>query len=141
MEQAQRFGRIASAEVLAAPGFMAPLHAHPADEAVHVLEGRLTVYAGDETVRIGRGETFVVRQGVAHTYRVDVGARVVFTTLTRSAARYESFLWATGPVAAGGTWSTKEDEATVTAVAAAAEISVFGPPGLLPPGSERARAA
>lgn len=141
MEQEQTFGRIASVEVSAAPGFMAPLHAHAADEAVHVLEGRLTVLAGDETVRIGPGETFVVGQGVAHTYRADVRARFVFTTFTPSAGRYESFLRATGPVAPGGAWSTDEDAATVAAVAAAAEISVFGPPGLLPPGVERARAA
>jgi hypothetical protein len=141
MEQAQRFERIASVEVSVSAGFMAPLHAHGTDEAVHVLEGWLTVYAGDETAQIGPGETFVVRQGVAHTYRVDVGARSVFTTFTRSAARYESFLRATGPVVPGGAWSTDEDAATVAAVAAAAEINLFGPPGRLPPGVERARAA
>ena len=141
MEQTQSVGRIASVEVSAAAGFMPPLHAHGADEAVHALEGRLTVYAGVETVRIGPGETFVVRRGVAHTYRADSHARAVFTTFTASAGRYESFLRAAGPVASDGTWSTEDDAATVTAVAAAAGVSVLGPPGMLPPGLEQARVA
>jgi Cupin domain len=141
MEQIASAARLASVEVYASAGFMAPLHVHAADEAVHVLEGGLTVYAGDETVRVGAGETFVVGEGVAHTYRADASARFVFTTFIRSAARYESFLRANGPVAAGGTWSTDQDAATVAALAAAAEIQLLGPPGMLPPGIERARAA
>jgi mannose-6-phosphate isomerase-like protein (cupin superfamily) len=133
--------RVASVEVAASAGFMAPLHAHGADEAVHVVEGSLTVYAGDETMQVGPGETFVVREGVPHSYRVDAPARSVFTTLTASASGYESFLRATGPVAPDGAWSTDEDAATVAALAAAADIDLFGPPGLLPPAGERAHAA
>jgi len=96
----QAEGRLASVETSAAEGFMAPLHAHEADEAVQVLEGAITVYAGEESVRLQAGETFVVERGVAHTYRADFPqTRFVFTTLTRSASRYESFLRAAGPVA------------------------------------------
>jgi Cupin domain len=141
MEQTASAARLASVEVYASAGFMAPLHVHGAEEAVQVLEGRLTVYAGHEAVRVGPGETFVVGQGVAHTYRADASARFVFTTFTRSAAPYESFLRASGPVAAGGTWSTDEDAATVAALAAAAEIRLLGPPGMLPPGVEHSYAA
>jgi 2-methylisocitrate lyase-like PEP mutase family enzyme len=133
--------RIASIEVSASTGFMAPLHSHRADETVHVLQGRLTVYAGAEAVQVGPGETFVVRRGLAHTYRAEAGARSVFSTLTLSAGRYESFLRAVGPVAADGTWSTPEDAATVTALATAAEVSLYGPPGMLPPAIQQARAA
>ena len=68
-------------------------------------------------------------------------ARAVFTTLTSSAARYESFLLATGPAVPGGGWSTDEDAAAVAAVAGAAGISVFGPPGMLPAEAEHAHAA
>lgn len=126
-------GRLAAIESSASPGFMAPLHAHAADEAVHVLEGSMTVYAGEEVVRLGAGETFVVRQGVAHTYRTGPdGARSVFTTFARSAGRYEDFLRAAGPLPAGAPAWSDEDAAAVGAVAAAADVTVFGPPGVLP---------
>lgn len=124
-------------ETWASAGFMAPLHAHEADESVHVLEGRLRLYAGGRSIRMQAGDSYVVERGVPHSYRVESWrARVVFTTHTSSPARYESFLLATGPVAPGAAWSSAEDEATVTAIAAAAEITVLGPPGALPPGLE-----
>jgi quercetin dioxygenase-like cupin family protein len=127
-----RRGRAVSVEAAVAAGFMAPLHAHEAEEAVHVLEGGLTVYAGDATVALRSGETFVVPAGTAHTYRAEEGrTRAVFTTLTSSPGFYESFLRATGPVAPGDAWAD-EDEAVVTAVAAAAQTAVYGPPGALP---------
>ena len=98
-----------------------------------ILEGRLVVYSGDDTTLLAPGDTFVVPEGVAHTYRADSAlAHVGFTTFTASAARYEGFLRATGPAAEDRAWSTAEDAATVHAVAAAAEIAVLGPPGMLP---------
>jgi hypothetical protein len=107
-----------------------------------VLEGRITVHAGDEVATLGPGDTFVVPEGVAHTYRVDsTQARAVFTTFTASAAWYEGFLRATGPAAPDPKWSTEEDAATVRAVSAAAEIAVFGPPGMLPSDLHKPHAA
>jgi cupin domain len=130
-------GRPAPVESSASAGFMAPLHAHEADESIHVLEGRLRLYAGGKSVRMQAGDSYVVERGVAHTYRVESWhARAVFTTFTRSAAAYESFLRAIGPVAPGAAWASGEDEATVTAIAAAAQTTVLGPPGMLPPGRE-----
>lgn len=130
-------GRPASVESSASAGFMAPLHAHEADESIHVLEGRLRLYAGGKSVRMQTGDSYIVERGVAHTYRVESWhARAVFTTFTRSAAGYESFLRAIGPVAPGAAWASAEDAATVTAIAAAAQTTVLGPPGMLPPGRE-----
>ncbi len=135
-------GRLVSVESSASAGFMAPLHAHEADEAVHVLEGSVTVYAGEDAVRLAAGETFVVRQALVHTFRAESArTRLVFTTFARSAARYEDFLRAAGPVVAGTGWSADEDAATVAAVATAARITVFGPPGTLPADVKTARAA
>ncbi|HXV33557.1 MAG TPA: cupin domain-containing protein [Gaiellaceae bacterium] len=129
-------GRVASVERAAGEGFMAPLHAHAGDEAVHVVEGRVTIFAGAEIVTLGPGETFVVAEGVAHTLRVESPrARAVFTTFTASAGRYEDFLRATGPVSVGPSgspvWATAEDARGVGAAAAAANVTVYGPPGLL----------
>jgi mannose-6-phosphate isomerase-like protein (cupin superfamily) len=138
-----RAGRVVTAERTAASGFMPPLHAHPADEVVHVVEGSLTLFAGPEAVTLGPGETFVVAEGVAHTLRVESRqARMVFTTFAGSAGRYEDFLRATGPVTLGpsgsAVWAGVEDARTVGAVAAAANVSVYGPPGMLPAGAETA---
>jgi quercetin dioxygenase-like cupin family protein len=127
-------GRLASVEMSISAGFMAPLHAHEADEAVHLVEGQLTIYADGATVRLGPGETLVVERGMLHTFRAGPArARAVFTTFTRSPARYENFLRAAGPVAPDAGWAAAEDEATVTAIAAAARIELLGPPGTLPP--------
>jgi hypothetical protein len=125
---------------------MAPLHAHPADEVVHVVEGCLMIFAGSELVRLGAGEAFVVAEGVAHTLRVESRqARFVFTTFTGSAGRYEDFLRATGPVTLGpsgfAVWAGVEDARAAGAVAAAANVSVCGPPGMLPAGAETAARA
>lgn len=140
-------GRVAAVETSTSSGFMAPLHAHEADEAVHVLEGSITIFAGAGTARLEAGATFVVPQGVAHTFRADSPrARAVFTTFTPSAGRYEDFLRAAGPVAFGPSgaaeWSRDEDAGAVAAIAAAAQVTVLGPPGWLPAGAESsARAA
>jgi mannose-6-phosphate isomerase-like protein (cupin superfamily) len=138
-----RTGRVVTAERTAASGFMAPLHAHAADEAIHVVEGRLTVFAGADVVTLEAGETFVVAERVAHTFRVGPsGARIVFSTFAASASRYDGFLRATGPVTVGpsgsAVWAGVEDARAVVAVAAAANVSVYGPPGMLPARAETA---
>src|SRR3954469_15632392 len=48
-----------------------PLHTHPQDESYVVLEGRLTIVAGERRFDLGPGGTGVVPMGVAHTFRVD----------------------------------------------------------------------
>ena len=48
-----------------------PLHTHPQDESYFVLEGSLTVRAGDERFQLEAGGTAAIPMGVAHTFRVD----------------------------------------------------------------------
>jgi quercetin dioxygenase-like cupin family protein len=48
-----------------------PLHTHPQDESYIVIEGRLTLQAGDKRFDLEAGATAVVPMGVAHTFRVD----------------------------------------------------------------------
>ena len=139
-------GRVAVVESSASLGFMAPLHAHAAAEAVHVLEGRMTIIAGTETAWLEPGETFVVAEGVAHTYRAESArTRAAFTTFASSAGRYEDFLRAAGPVtvdpAGAAAWSGEADAAAVAAIAAAADVTLLGPPGLLPADAENAARA
>jgi len=51
------------------PRWIAPLHLHyNDDEAWYVLEGRLWVKRGDETVEAGPGSAVLVPRGTPHTY-------------------------------------------------------------------------
>jgi quercetin dioxygenase-like cupin family protein len=71
-------GRFALIEFLFPHGASPPLHTHDVDESYIVLEGQLTVQAGEERFELGAGGTGVVPLGVPHTFRVDSdGARVL----------------------------------------------------------------
>ena len=48
-----------------------PRHTHPQDESYIVLEGRLTVQAGEQRFELGPGDAADVPMGVPHTFRVD----------------------------------------------------------------------
>ncbi|MDX6476322.1 MAG: hypothetical protein QOH95_1833 [Gaiellaceae bacterium] len=64
-------GRFALLEFLFPRHASPPLHTHPQDESYIVLEGRLTVQAGEERFELSAGAAAVVPMGVAHTFRVD----------------------------------------------------------------------
>ena len=116
-------------------GEMPPLHVHAADESFHVFEGSLTVYLGEDAVRLDAGETLVAPRGVPHTYRAESAkARLLTMSRVDSAARYDDFLRAVvrPSESAAPAWATEEDEATVSAIAAAAGITVLSAPGELP---------
>ena len=118
-----------------AHGEMPPLHVHAADESFHVLEGSLTVYLGEDAVRLEAGETLIAPGGIPHTYRAESAkARVLTMSRVDSAARYDDFLRAVArpSESEAPAWATAEDEATVSAIAAAAGITVLSPPGELP---------
>src|SRR5436309_10048319 len=48
-----------------------PLHTHPQDESYVVLEGQLTVQAGDQRFELSPGASAVVPMRVPHTFRVE----------------------------------------------------------------------
>src|SRR5947208_1071428 len=64
-------GRFALIEFLFPRGTSPPLHTHPQDESYVVLEGRLTIQAGEQRFELEAGGAAVVTMGVAHTFRVD----------------------------------------------------------------------
>jgi len=118
-----------------AHGEMPPLHVHAEDESFHVFEGSLTVYLGEDAVRLEAGETLVAPAGVPHTYRAEsANVRVLTMSRVDSAARYVDFVRAVARPSEfeAPTWATAEDEATVSAIAAAAGITVLSAPGELP---------
>lgn len=114
-----------------AAGLMPPLHSHEMDEAFHVLDGSVVVYAGGETVRLEAGESFVAPRSVPHTHRAATErARWLSMTFASSAGRYEDFVRAVGTPLADAL--ADEDEAALLAFAAPSGIAVLGPPGMLP---------
>jgi len=64
-------GRFALIEFLFPLGASPPLHTHPQDESYVVLDGALTVHAGEERFELTPGAAAVVPMGVAHTFRVE----------------------------------------------------------------------
>ena len=64
-------GRFALIEFLFPQGASPPLHTHPQDESYVVLEGALTIQAGDDRFELDAGGAAVVPMGVAHTFRVE----------------------------------------------------------------------
>src|SRR3954449_8184629 len=64
-------GRFALIEFLFPHLASPPLHTHPQDESYFVLDGWLTLQAGEERFELERGATAVVPIGVAHTFRVN----------------------------------------------------------------------
>ena len=70
--------RFALMEFLFPQGASPPRHTHPQDESYVVLEGSLTVLAGDDRFVLGPGDTGVVPLGAPHTFRVETaGTRVL----------------------------------------------------------------
>jgi hypothetical protein len=117
------------------PGAMSPVYASREDETFHVLAGELTFFLGRRTVRAAAGDAVQAPRDLARALRVEApGTRWHVETRTPSAARLEDFGRALArplPPAAAA-WATPEDEATVTAIGAAAGLRVLGPPGSLP---------
>jgi quercetin dioxygenase-like cupin family protein len=62
--------RFALMEFLLPQGASPPLHTHPQDESYVVLEGRMSVQAGDTVVELEAGGAMTVPMGVAHSFWV-----------------------------------------------------------------------
>src|SRR5256885_9501876 len=75
-------GRFALIEFLFPRGASPPLHTHPQDESYIVLEGRLTVQAGEQRFELEAGGAATVPMRVSHTFRVDSQTATVLVLST-----------------------------------------------------------
>jgi glyoxylate utilization-related uncharacterized protein len=75
-------GRYALIEFLLPHLASPPLHTHPQDESYFILEGRLTIQAGDQRFELEPGGAAVVPMRVPHTFRVDSEAARVLILST-----------------------------------------------------------
>src|SRR5215213_11117437 len=70
----QTGGRYTLVEVLAPEGFASPLHVHHfEDEGFWILEGEMTFYVGDQTVKARPGSFLFGPKEVPHAFTVDSG--------------------------------------------------------------------
>lgn len=76
-------GRFALWEGMLPQGAAPPLHSHPQDETLYVLDGEISAWLGDPQTTAGRtcrsGAAIYAPGGAPHTFRVESGtARVLF---------------------------------------------------------------
>jgi len=132
----QTGGAFTLAERRARHGDMPPLHLHHRDdETFHVLDGEITVYAGEQTIAVTAGETALAPRGVPHTYRVESETARWFLIL--SPAGFERFLRAASEPADGHRMPPEgqtTDPAVLAELAAEQGIEILGAPGTLPGG-------
>ena len=113
---------------------MTPLHVHPEDEVLYVLEGALTLFVNDERVRLEAGDAFTAPRAIPHTLVVDSReVRYLSATLARSATRYEDFLRAVAVPGeeSSSSWQESGDASRLAAIAAPNGIGVLGEPGAI----------
>lgn len=111
---------------------MAPLHVHPEDELVYVVEGALTLLVNGESVRLEAGDAFAALRATPHTLVVESReVRYLSATVVRSATRYEDFLRAVAVPgeASSLSWEESGDASRLAAIAAPNGIDVLGGPG------------
>ena len=76
----QTGGQYTLVEIRAPEGFASPLHVHHfEDESFYILEGEMTFYVGDQTIKAHPGSFLFGPKEVPHAFTVDSGpARVLF---------------------------------------------------------------
>src|ERR671911_1516548 len=82
----QTGGRYALLEILAPNGYGSVLHVHHfEDEGFYILEGELTFYVGDKTIKARPGSFLFGPKDVPHAFTVDSGpARLLFILRPRA---------------------------------------------------------
>jgi len=82
-------GRLAIWEALLPKDAGPPLHKHPEDETFYVLDGRMTVWVGDESRHLSPGSLMYVPGGVPHTFIVESEtARVLMLSTVAGIERF-----------------------------------------------------
>src|SRR4028118_1641541 len=70
----QTGGQYTLVEILAPEGFASPLHVHHfEDESFYILEGEMTFYVGEQTIKAQPGSFLFGPKEVPHAFTVDSG--------------------------------------------------------------------
>jgi mannose-6-phosphate isomerase-like protein (cupin superfamily) len=126
-------GAFGLVEIRKPAGDMPPLHVHHRDdETFFVLEGELSLFAGDAHHVLRAGQALLAPRGVPHTYRAETEVRAL---VIGSPAGFEQFVRAAGdpaPTDALPPADRPVDPAALAQTAAEYGIEILGPPGMLP---------
>ena len=123
-------GAFGLVDMRVAVGHGPPLHIHHAeDEALWVLEGRLTVRCGDDTFAAGPGAFVYTPRGVPHTFRLEGGAPARLLVLLVPGGGEGFFVEAGRPAAGEGLPPpAPPDIARLQALAPKYHMEFVGPP-------------
>jgi quercetin dioxygenase-like cupin family protein len=120
-------GAFALLEATGPAGDHTPLHVHHLDdEGFYVLDGQLTLWAGDDRHVLRPGDSVLAPRGVPHSLRVDSEARWL---LTSTPAGFEAFVRSVGTPTPPVSLPAPDELARI---AAQHGIEILGPPGMLP---------
>lgn len=122
----QTRGTFSLVEARCPPGYATPLHIHYLeDEALYVLEGRLTCFAGGNQLSAAAGGYVYQPRGIAHGFRVDgdVPARILVLSVPAGADQCHP----TQPPGAGLLGPATLELETLADLAARYKIDVLGP--------------
>lgn len=109
-------------------GKVTPLHTHPTDEALYVLQGELLVAIDGEEHRVGEGGFFLAPRGVPHAFMVVSDTARVLGLMAPGTG--EDFYRAAGETLASADEPARPpDWDRLRAAAAASDsIEILGPP-------------
>jgi quercetin dioxygenase-like cupin family protein len=109
-----------------------PLHTHPEDEAIYVLEGELLVHIDGAEHRVGKGGMFVAPRGVPHAMLV-VSETAHMLALQTPGTGEPFYREASEPVASEEGGARPPDWARLREVAErSVSIELVGPPPFAP---------
>ena len=133
VDAAQSGGAFGLVELRKPAGDMPPLHVHHRDdETFFVLEGELSLFAGEAHHVVRAGQALLAPRGVPHTYRAETDVRAL---VIGSPAGFEQFVREAGGRAEADALPPAGrpfDPAALAAKAAEYGIEILGPPGMLP---------
>ncbi len=130
----QTGGRYTLVEILAPDGYGSVLHVHhQEDEGFYILEGEMTFYVGDQTIKARPGSFLFGPKDVPHAFTVDSGpARLLFIL---SPAGFEDLLRDMGEPARALTMPpqpeappSEAEMQQMSAMAAQHGVEFIGPP-------------
>lgn len=113
------------------PGSATPLHLHTKyEERLYVLDGSMTIWAGEEKVVLSPGDFYAIPTNVAHMIQAGPeGARALNVS---SPAGFSELVRRAGTPAANAGPDTQIDDERFMAVTSELGDVVLGPPGTLP---------
>jgi quercetin dioxygenase-like cupin family protein len=130
----QTGGRYTLVQILAPDGYESVLHVHHfEDEGFYILEGEMTFYVGEQTIKAGPGSFLFGPKDVPHAFTVDSGpARLLFLL---SPAGFEGLIRETSELARSLTLPPPPEEPPdqaemeeLMAIAARYGNEIVGPP-------------